>query len=108
MQGGANLEAMRELAGHSKLHTAQRYVHATGAALRDTIGRLFPQVNDLRGVTRVVCDSRGCLLMRDRPRSGDWWKLVRQPAMVPRVNQRQPLDEPIQALRQAPLRTRCW
>jgi site-specific recombinase XerD len=35
MRGGANLEAVRELGGHSKLHTTQRYVHATGADLRD-------------------------------------------------------------------------
>jgi integrase len=40
VRGGANLEAVRELAGHSKLHTTQRYVHATGADLRDAIGRL--------------------------------------------------------------------
>jgi hypothetical protein len=26
---------VRELPGHSKLHTTQRYVHATGADLRD-------------------------------------------------------------------------
>lgn len=40
VRGGANLEAVRELAGHSKLHTTQRYVHATGADLRDAISRL--------------------------------------------------------------------
>ncbi|HEX3854756.1 MAG TPA: tyrosine-type recombinase/integrase [Polyangiaceae bacterium] len=40
VRGGANLEAVRELAGHSKLLTTQRYVHATGADLRDAIGRL--------------------------------------------------------------------
>jgi integrase len=40
VRGGANLEAVRELAGHSKLHTTQRYVHATGADLRDAIRRL--------------------------------------------------------------------
>ena len=34
------LEAVRELAGHSKLHTTQRYVHATGPDLRDAIARL--------------------------------------------------------------------
>lgn len=38
---GANLEAVRELAGHSKLQTTQRYVHATGADHRDAIAR-FP------------------------------------------------------------------
>jgi integrase len=40
VRGGAKLEAVRELAGHSKLHTTQRYVHATGADLRNAIGRL--------------------------------------------------------------------
>jgi site-specific recombinase XerD len=40
VRGGANLEAVPELAGHSKLHTMRRYVHATGADLRDAIGRL--------------------------------------------------------------------
>lgn len=38
---GANLEAVRELEGHSKLQTTQRYVHATGAEHRDAIAR-FP------------------------------------------------------------------
>jgi site-specific recombinase XerD len=33
-------EAVRELAGHSKLQTTQRYVHATGADLRDAIAKL--------------------------------------------------------------------
>jgi integrase len=40
VRGGANLEAVRELAGHSKLLTTQRYVHATGADLRDAISKL--------------------------------------------------------------------
>jgi site-specific recombinase XerD len=40
VRGGANLEAVRELAGHSKLLTTQRYVHATGADLRDAIAKL--------------------------------------------------------------------
>ena len=40
VRGGANLEAVRELAGHSKLHTTQRSVRATGADLRDAISRL--------------------------------------------------------------------
>ncbi|HEY2407639.1 MAG TPA: tyrosine-type recombinase/integrase [Polyangiaceae bacterium] len=40
VRGGANLEAVRELAGHSKLVTTQRYVHATGADLRDAVARL--------------------------------------------------------------------
>jgi len=40
VRGGANLEAVRELAGYSELHTTQRYVHATGADLRDAISRL--------------------------------------------------------------------
>lgn len=40
VRGGANLEAARELAGHSKLLTTQRYVHATGADLRDAISKL--------------------------------------------------------------------
>jgi hypothetical protein len=33
VRGGANLEAVRELAGHSKLLTTQRYLHASGADL---------------------------------------------------------------------------
>jgi site-specific recombinase XerD len=38
---GANLEALRELAGHfTRSFTTQRYVHATGADLRHAIGRL--------------------------------------------------------------------
>ena len=36
----ANLEAVRELAGHSKLLTTQRYLHASGADLRDAVSRL--------------------------------------------------------------------
>jgi site-specific recombinase XerD len=40
VRGGANLEAVRERAGYSKLHTTQRYVHATGADLPDAIRRL--------------------------------------------------------------------
>jgi len=40
MRGGANLEAVRELAGHSKLLTTQRYLHASGADLRDAVSRL--------------------------------------------------------------------
>jgi hypothetical protein len=37
---GANVEAVRLLAGHSKLDVTQRYVHATGADLKDAIGKL--------------------------------------------------------------------
>ena len=40
VRGGANLEAVRELAGHSKLLTTQRYLHASGADLRDAVSRL--------------------------------------------------------------------
>lgn len=40
LRGGANLEAVRELAGHSKLLTTQRYLHAPGADLRDAVSRL--------------------------------------------------------------------
>jgi site-specific recombinase XerD len=40
VRGGANLEALRELAGHSKLLTTQHYLHASGADLRDTVSRL--------------------------------------------------------------------
>lgn len=39
-RGGANLEAVRELASHSALLTTQRYLHASGAALRDAMSRL--------------------------------------------------------------------
>jgi hypothetical protein len=38
VRGGPNLEAVRELAGHSKLRTTQRYVLATGADLRTRWG----------------------------------------------------------------------
>jgi site-specific recombinase XerD len=37
---GANIEAVRTLAGHSKLDVTQRYVHATGADLKAAITRL--------------------------------------------------------------------
>lgn len=37
---GAGLEAVRMLAGHSKLATTQNYVHATGDDLRSAIGKL--------------------------------------------------------------------
>ena len=40
VRSGANLEAVRELAGHSKLLTTQRYLHASGADLRDAVSRL--------------------------------------------------------------------
>jgi len=40
VRGGANLEAVRELAGHSKLLTTQRYLHASGADLRDAMSKL--------------------------------------------------------------------
>src|SRR6188768_1054768 len=40
VRGGAKLEAVRELAGHSKLLTTQRYLHASGADLRDAVSRL--------------------------------------------------------------------
>jgi len=37
---GASLEAVRVLAGHSKLEMTQRYAHATTADLRAAIDRL--------------------------------------------------------------------
>ena len=37
---GASVEAVRLLAGHSKLDVTQRYVHATGDDLRAAIARL--------------------------------------------------------------------
>lgn len=47
VRGGANLEAVRELAGHSKLLTTQRYLHASGADLRDAVSRLPGNANPL-------------------------------------------------------------
>ena len=38
--GAIRERLVRELDGHSKLHSAQRYVHAIGAHLRDAFGRL--------------------------------------------------------------------
>jgi site-specific recombinase XerD len=37
---GAGLEAVRVLAGHSKLEMTQRYAHATAADLRSAMDRL--------------------------------------------------------------------
>jgi site-specific recombinase XerD len=37
---GANVEAVRLLAGHSKLDVTQRYVHATGADMKSAIALL--------------------------------------------------------------------
>jgi len=37
---GAGLEAVRVLAGHSKLEMTQRYAHATGDDLKVAIGKL--------------------------------------------------------------------
>jgi len=37
---GASVEAVRVLAGHSKLDITQRYVHANAADLRATIAKL--------------------------------------------------------------------
>jgi site-specific recombinase XerD len=37
---GVGVEAVRLLAGHSKLDVTQRYVHATGDDLRAAIARL--------------------------------------------------------------------
>ena len=48
VRGGANLEAVRERAGHSKLLTAQRYLHASGADLRDAVSRLPGNAKCLR------------------------------------------------------------
>ncbi len=36
-----SIEAVRVLAGHSKLDVTQRYVHATGDDLKATIGMLW-------------------------------------------------------------------
>jgi len=40
VRGGASLEAVRLLAGHSKLDVTQRYVHATGDDLLAAVGKL--------------------------------------------------------------------
>lgn len=37
---GASIEAVRLLAGHSKLDVTQRYVHAEGGELRSAVGLL--------------------------------------------------------------------
>lgn len=39
LRSGASVEAVRTLAGHGSLTVTQRYVHASGAELRDAIGR---------------------------------------------------------------------
>lgn len=40
---GASVEAVRLLAGHSRLEVTQRYVHATASDLRGAISKLFGQ-----------------------------------------------------------------
>jgi site-specific recombinase XerD len=43
VRGGANFEAVRELASHSKLLTTQRYLHASRADVRDAVSEASGQ-----------------------------------------------------------------
>ena len=45
-RGGANIEAVRTLAGHSSVRVTGRYLHATGQDLHDAIGRLSTQTGN--------------------------------------------------------------
>ena len=54
IRAGASVEAVRIIAGHSKLDVTQRYVHATAEDLRDAIARL-PVHSRVTGGKRRSC-----------------------------------------------------
>ena len=49
LNGGASAEAVRVLAGHSKLEMTQRYAHAIGADLEVAMSRLHGKPHDPKG-----------------------------------------------------------